>query len=164
MKTLKYKGYEGTIEISEEDDCLIGEIIGINGIVRYDGESLVELRAAFEEAVDDFISWSEEHGHEVRKNYSGNYALRMPPSLHADAALAAARSDMSLNEWLNEQVKRGIRITERVNATTDMVKSGVPQEDAVELHSTADRLELAHRLRQAANILEGIEETRKAEA
>lgn len=59
MKTLKYKGYEGTIEFSKEDECLIGRILDINGTVTYEGECHADLRCAFIEAVDDFITWSE---------------------------------------------------------------------------------------------------------
>ena len=33
MKTLKYKGYIGSIDYSEDDGVLFGEILGIDGLV-----------------------------------------------------------------------------------------------------------------------------------
>ena len=43
-----YKGYTARIEYSTEDGCLIGEIAGIRDIVGFHGDSVAELRAAFE--------------------------------------------------------------------------------------------------------------------
>ena len=54
---MTYKGYVGTVEYSEEDNCLFGRIAGIRDIISYEGESVKELRAAFEEAVDDYLGY-----------------------------------------------------------------------------------------------------------
>ena len=52
---MTYKGYVGTVEYSEEDNCLLGRIAGIRDIIAYEGESVAEIRTAFEEAVDDYL-------------------------------------------------------------------------------------------------------------
>ena len=54
--------YRGTVEYSEEDTCLFGRISGINDIISYEGESVSELRTAFEEAVDDYLETCEKLG------------------------------------------------------------------------------------------------------
>lgn len=51
---MKYRGYTATIEYSDEDRCFVGHVAGIEDVVRFHGESVMELRAAFEEAVDDY--------------------------------------------------------------------------------------------------------------
>jgi predicted HicB family RNase H-like nuclease len=51
--TMTYRGYAARIEYSDEDQCLVGHIAGINDIVGFHGESVALMRAAFEEAVDD---------------------------------------------------------------------------------------------------------------
>jgi predicted HicB family RNase H-like nuclease len=51
--TTTYRGYAARIEYSDEDQCLVGHIAGINDIVGFHGESVALMRAAFEEAVDD---------------------------------------------------------------------------------------------------------------
>ncbi len=55
--TMIYCGYAARIENSDEDQCLVGHIAGIDDIVGFHGESLAQMRAAFEEAVDDTWPW-----------------------------------------------------------------------------------------------------------
>ena len=53
---LTYKGFEGTVEYSAEDDCLFGKILGINGLAMYFGDSLESLKRDFYDAVDFHLS------------------------------------------------------------------------------------------------------------
>ena len=55
MNLMTYKDYSARIEYSDEDGCFIGHIAGIRDVVGFHGESVAELRAAFEEAVDDYL-------------------------------------------------------------------------------------------------------------
>ena len=57
---LKYKGFEGTVEYSEDDDCLFGKILGIDGLAMYFGDSLESLKKDFYEAVDFHLSHFED--------------------------------------------------------------------------------------------------------
>ena len=51
MNTMTYRGYTARIEYSDEDQCLVGHIAGINDVVGFHGESVAaQLRTAFEEA------------------------------------------------------------------------------------------------------------------
>ena len=65
--TLEYKGYQGTVEYSAEDNILYGKVIGIRGLISYEGESLNELRTCFVEAIDDYLSCCEAEGREPMK-------------------------------------------------------------------------------------------------
>lgn len=47
MNTMNYKGYAARIEYSDEDDCFIGHIAGINDVVGFHGDSVSELHLAF---------------------------------------------------------------------------------------------------------------------
>ena len=93
MKHIKnamtYKGYVGTVEYSEEDACLFGRIAGIRDIITYEGESVAEIKTAFEEAVDDYLQHCTEIGKEPNKPYSGKFLLRIDLSLHARLAVKA---------------------------------------------------------------------------
>ena len=62
MNIMTYKGYTARIEYSAEDGCLIGEIAGIRDIVGFHGDSVAELQAAFEEAVEDYLEMCEDQG------------------------------------------------------------------------------------------------------
>ena len=99
---MTYKGYIGTVEYSEEDECLFGRIAGISDIITYEGESVAEIRQAFEESVDDYLKHCAEIGKEPNKPYSGKFVLRIDPSLHARLAVKAQASGKSLNQYATE--------------------------------------------------------------
>lgn len=101
---LTYKDYSGTVEYSEADSCLFGRIVGIRDIVSYEGESVLEIRQAFEDAVDDYVEHCRSIGKEPNKAYSGKIQLRMPPNLHADLAMQATAQNKSLNQLINEKL------------------------------------------------------------
>jgi predicted HicB family RNase H-like nuclease len=65
-------------------------------VIGFHGDSVAELRAAFEEAVDDYLATCKKLGRSPNKPYSGQFRLRLAPSLHARAAmLAEARGKKS---------------------------------------------------------------------
>lgn len=104
MKTMQYKGYSARIEYSDEDGCFVGHIAGIKDIVGFHGESVAEMRNAFEEAVDDYLSLCAETGKRPDKPYSGRIMLRVPPELHAQLAVQAEVNGLSLNQWATERL------------------------------------------------------------
>ena len=109
MKTMKYKGYKAHIEYSEEDGCFVGHIAGIRDVVGFHGESVTELRQAFEEAVDDYLETCAKLGKKPQKSYSGNIMLRIPPDIHAAVAIAAETSGKSINQLVAEILDETIR-------------------------------------------------------
>ena len=63
MGYLKYKGYTGSVEYSEEDKCLFGKVQGMaKDSITYEGSTVEELTKDFEEAVDDYLALCEEKG------------------------------------------------------------------------------------------------------
>ena len=54
-ETFKYKGFEGSMEFSQEDECLVGEVLFVRSKIIYIGETYAELKAAFHEAVDAYL-------------------------------------------------------------------------------------------------------------
>ena len=68
---MKHKGYTAHIDYSEDDGCFVGHIAGITDIVGFHGESVAELRAAFEEAVDDYLETCKKLDRTPEKPVSG---------------------------------------------------------------------------------------------
>ena len=99
---MTYKGYIGTVEYSEEDSCLFGRIAGIRDVISYEGESVAEIRKAFEEAVDDYLAHCATIGKEPNKPYSGRFVLRIDPAVHARIAARALVHGKSLNQYAAE--------------------------------------------------------------
>lgn len=49
MGQLKYKGYAGSVEYNEEDNCLFGKVLGLKkDCITYEGETISELKSDFE--------------------------------------------------------------------------------------------------------------------
>ena len=54
MGTMKYKGYTGSVDFSDEDNCLYGRVLGMTkDNITYEGNDVNELRKDFEGAIDD---------------------------------------------------------------------------------------------------------------
>ena len=63
MGFLKYKGYTGSVEFSDRDDCLFGKVQGLHGtLISYEGSSVEEIRHDFEEAIDCYLESCAERG------------------------------------------------------------------------------------------------------
>ena len=57
MSLLNYKGYTGSVEFSQEDNCLYGKVLGMKkDCISYEGETVSELVSDFEGAVDEYLS------------------------------------------------------------------------------------------------------------
>jgi predicted HicB family RNase H-like nuclease len=90
MNTLRYKGFIGSVNFSEEDSVFFGKIEGINGMVNFEGQSVQELTEAFHGAVDDYLAYCEEEGVQPHKSYSGSLNVRLTPEIHSHIAMLAA--------------------------------------------------------------------------
>ena len=109
--TLEYKGYQGTVEFSAEDNILFGKVIGITGLISYEGESLSELRACFVEAIDDYLSCCIAENREPMKPYCGRLDnVSISPELHRDFVLFSSRKNMRVDEALEEALKNYIAV------------------------------------------------------
>ena len=106
MNLMNYKNYSARIEYSDEDTCFIGHIAGIRDVVGFHGESVTELRAAFEEAVDDYLATCEKLKRSPQRPYSGKMMLRIDPNIHAKVAMLAEAQGKSLNAWAQEALRR----------------------------------------------------------
>ena len=109
MNTMTYRGYAARIEYSDEDGCFIGHIAGISDVVGFHGDSVTELRTAFEEAVDDYLETCEKLNRPPQKPYSGNLMLRIPPEIHAAVAMAAEVKGKSINQWASDALSEATR-------------------------------------------------------
>ena len=103
MGQLKYKGYTGSVEYSNEDSCLYGKVQGLKGtLISYEGETVDEIKKDFKEAVDYYLESCKERGIEPQKPYSGRLVVRMPSDLHGRIAAAAAAAGTTINDFINK--------------------------------------------------------------
>lgn len=102
MNTMSYKGYSARIDYDDEDGILVGRIAGIADVIGFHADTVEDLRAAFFEAVDDYIETCAKAGKEPQKSYSGKMMFRVAPEVHRKAAIAAELAGKSLNQWAEE--------------------------------------------------------------
>ena len=103
---MTYKGYSARIEYDDEDAILVGHLAGISDVIGFHADTVADLRAAFEEAVDDYVETCARIGKEPQKPYSGRVMFRVDPEVHRRAAQAAELAGKSLNQWAAEVLDR----------------------------------------------------------
>ena len=63
--TMAYRGYTARIEYDAEDEIFFGHLAGIHDGVGFHADNVADLKAAFQEAVDDYIEACAKIGKEV---------------------------------------------------------------------------------------------------
>ena len=105
---MNYKGYLGKVEFDDEAGIFHGEVINTRDVITFQGETVSELRAAFRESIDDYLTFRAQRGETPDKAYSGKFVTRIPPDLHRRVKLAADRSGKTLNAWVAEQLQGAV--------------------------------------------------------
>lgn len=104
--TMTWKGYAARVEYDDEDGIFTGRIAGISDVVGFHADTVEGLRAAFHEAVEDYLETCAKLGKAPDKVYSGQVMFRVSPEVHRKAALAAELSGKSLNQWAEDILSR----------------------------------------------------------
>ena len=55
MTAISYKGHFANVEFDAEDEIFTGRLAGVNDVVGFHADTVENLKAAFREAVDDYI-------------------------------------------------------------------------------------------------------------
>ncbi len=108
MKFLKYKGYTGSIEYSPEDNLLFGKVLGIKGLISYEGNTGEQLEQDFRHAIDSYLSLCNENAITPDRPFKGSFNVRLSPDLHQKAALRAIEEKVSLNHFVAESVREKV--------------------------------------------------------
>ncbi len=103
---MNYQGYSARIDYDDEDGIFTGRIAGITDTVGFHADTVEGLRAAFQEAVEDYLETCAYLGKEPQKAFSGQVMFRIDPEVHRKAALAAELAGKSLNQWAEEALKQ----------------------------------------------------------
>jgi len=102
MNTMKYKEYLASVEYSNKNDGFIGEVLGINDIIIFEGQTVSELKKAFRESVDDYIIACEKVGRNPEKTCKGQFSVRTTPEIHRELSTIADSQGITLNKLVNE--------------------------------------------------------------
>jgi predicted HicB family RNase H-like nuclease len=83
--------------------------VGISDVVGFHADNVRELRAAFEEAVNDYLETYTKIGKVLQKPASGKLMLRVPPEVLRAALIAAEYAGTSLNQWATKVLGEAAR-------------------------------------------------------
>ena len=108
MSVLTYKGYHGRFEYDENADIFHGQVMNLTDIITFQGRSIDELKQALTDSVEDYLEFCAEEGKDPEKPYSGRFNVRLNPEVHQRLALEAARSGVSLNNWVAEVLSKSV--------------------------------------------------------
>ena len=120
---ITYKGFIGSVHFAAEDKVFYGKIEGINDLITFEGETVSQLEEGFKYMVDQHIRDCECNHLPLEKSYKGNLNIRLAPELHKMAAHNAALRGISLNQYINEAIKK------EVHDSDPDLRKGYPGED-----------------------------------
>lgn len=109
---MEYLGYRAAVTLDDHAGIFHGEVIDTRDVITFQGESVMELRQAFADSVDEYLAVCSERGRTPDKPFSGRIPLQVTPEVPRAATAAARTEGKSLNSWLTEMVERAVqRIT-----------------------------------------------------
>jgi len=111
---LIYKDYIGSVHFNADDEVFFGKIEGVEDLITFEGNSVLEVKGAFEEAVNDYIELCEENGKKLEKSYKGSFNVRIAKKKKKKAKRLALMKGISLNQFIQKAVEEEV-IRESVN-------------------------------------------------
>ena len=103
---MNYKGYSGTVKFDDEAEIFHGELLGIRDVITFQGRSVEELKAAFQESIDAYLDFCASRNESPDKPFSGKFLLRVEPELHRKLFELSAQDGESLNSWISSRLER----------------------------------------------------------
>ena len=103
--TMRYKGYVGSVEFSENDSVFYGKVLGIRSLISYEGANAKDLVSDFHEAVDDYLALCKEDGVSPEVAYKGSFNVRISSQLHEQLAVYAQNQGISLNKLVENALQ-----------------------------------------------------------
>ena len=105
---IKYKGFIGSVHFAAEDRIFYGKVEGINDLITFEGSTVDELEKGFQYMVNEHIKDCHKNNTPLEKSYKGNLNIRLSPELHKKAAYNASMRGISLNQYINDTIKKEI--------------------------------------------------------
>ncbi|MBV6272936.1 type II toxin-antitoxin system HicB family antitoxin [Alcaligenaceae bacterium CGII-47] len=103
--TMIIDGQQAVIAYDPDIEMFRGEFIGLNGGADFYAADVAGLHREGEISLNVFLTECARLGIEPRKNFSGKFILRLAPKIHEAAAIAAAASGESLNQWVADAIR-----------------------------------------------------------
>jgi len=103
--TYEYKGYYSYPKYNTHDNMFWGKLEGINDSISFEGTTENELKAAFVEAVDDYLDTCQRNEMTPKLPFQGCFEIIIEPEIHKKVVLCAANQEISLNQVIETALK-----------------------------------------------------------
>lgn len=107
-EVLHYKGYTAELHLDVEDKIIVGKVINTADIISFHGNTMLEVEQAFHDVLDTYLETCKKENIEPSRPYSGKFNLRITPNLHKKLSVNALRANMSLNEYTEYLITKGL--------------------------------------------------------
>jgi predicted HicB family RNase H-like nuclease len=104
--TMNWRGYAARVEFDEEDGLFVGHIAGIRDTVGFHADTVDGLRAAFQEAVEDYLETCAATERDPDRAFSGQMLFWVPPEVDRRAARTEELEGKSLSQLAAEVLDR----------------------------------------------------------
>jgi len=104
--TMLINGYQAVITFDPDIQMFRGEFLGLNGGADFYAQDVQGLQREGATSLKVFLDACAEDGVDPRKHFSGKFSLRVAPSIHEAAAVAAAAHGQSLNQWAEDALRQ----------------------------------------------------------
>lgn len=105
---MEYKGYLAHIAFDAQANLFHGEVINIRDVVTFQGHSVDELRQAFVDSIEDYLSFCAEREEVPDQPFSGRFTVRLSPEQHRKVIVAAEKAGKDVAQWVAEALEQAV--------------------------------------------------------
>lgn len=105
MNTMTYKGFIGSINISEDDGLLFGRVLGVRALLSYEGRTVPELIEDFHAAVDGYLEYCEDCGIAPEYEEDDFCDIQVPVSLYSKITSNAEAQKISTDRLIEMAIE-----------------------------------------------------------
>ena len=99
--TVQYKDYTASIEYSEEDECYVGEVMGMKQhTISFHGNTIEEAQSAFKQMIDDLPGVCAELG--IEQERPTLILMPVPADLYIEASEKAEHRGLTVPKLIAE--------------------------------------------------------------
>ncbi|WP_080421040.1 type II toxin-antitoxin system HicB family antitoxin [Burkholderia ubonensis] len=102
MNVMTIGGFKAVLSFDPEAEKFRGKFVGLTGEVSFEAADVPALQRAGELALHAFQADCQRRGVAPAREFTGELTVVIPPRIHEAAAIAAAATGVSLDQWVTE--------------------------------------------------------------
>jgi predicted HicB family RNase H-like nuclease len=121
---MHYKGYDASVELSDEGSLFFGKVEGIRSLISFEGSDVDSLKQSFEDSVEAYLVLCQKKNVDPEKPYKGSINVRIKPENYRLIFRESKRRNSSINSLINEAIEReyargGQKSSQVIDSRTD---------------------------------------------